>query len=554
MTNLQKVFENRSGRVIAAFRVVLAFVFLSALLLEPAARVHGGPVGELLLGGYLLVSLLALPIAWRSWWYDHRLACAFLRLDAMVLLSAVYVTEGANADFTSPFLAFFALIVLSATLRWNWRTAARAGLTVTALYIAIGLAVWWLDQPLDTYRYARRAFYMAALLLVLVWFGMQRHEPELPALALPDFSDDDEALWQILARARALTGADIGVLAWGPEEEPWIQVRSEGPQGRRTERIGPAGLPGWDEQSRDVRLFDHVRKRKLMLDQNDLPRTGPLRTPVPLAEWGNIPSGLALPLDGASGSGMLVLGGIAGPGQDHLFLGNALAREIARALDRSTLARLEHEAIVARTRNAVARDLHDSVAQSLAGACFRLEALRRSVTAATPPEPSATEREICNVRDALRREQGHVRSLIETLRLPCPSAPLHDLASDLQTTLSDAGAHWGLGAALEATGPVRVPGWLSHELQQLVREAAANAARHGKAEKIVVGITLAGERLSLHIADDGVGFDETALPGRPWSIRERVAALRGNLSVDSGPRGTRLNVTLPVTPGAGDLP
>lgn len=545
---LQEQFESRSGRVIAALRAVLAFVFFIALLLEPNV---GGSLhlSRILVGGYFVFSLALIPIAWRSWWFDYRLARPVLFIDIFVFLAAVYLTESSDADFTSPFLAIFALTVISAMLRWGWSSAAQIGVTVICLYVTFGMVVSVLDLPLDQYQFARRAFYMAALLLVLVWIGIQRREPLVPPLsATLDEADFDALLWRAISYARGLTGAGRGVLVWEPQEEPWVLIRADGPEGRRAERSWPDNLPGWDDQGREARLFDSRRRRKLVLDHDNLPRITALRTPVPLPAWVDLAEGIALPLHGASGTGLLVLGDIPGAGHDQLLVGKALSREIGNALDRAALARLERTSLVARTRGAVARDLHDSVAQSLAGACFRLEALRRQVGGSNEPSRAeAVDLEIVAVRDALRREQGHVRSLIRALREPGQIDDERDLRGDMNAVLRDAGAHWNVAVTLDAAGAVPVPAWLSHEVQQLAREAVANAARHGKAGRISVRIVLADGWLKLHIADDGAGFSAATPASDPWSISERVRTLRGELGIDSGPDGTRLAISLPVT-------
>ena len=72
--NLRAIFENRSGRVIAVLRFVFATVFLVSLAIEKVTAGETIRAGLILLGSYVTLSLLVLPIAWRSWWLDHRLA------------------------------------------------------------------------------------------------------------------------------------------------------------------------------------------------------------------------------------------------------------------------------------------------------------------------------------------------------------------------------------------------------------------------------------------------------------------------------------------------
>lgn len=549
---VQAYFENRSARMIALLRAVLAFVFLVALLVEPASAGKEGTQSQMLLAVYFLASLGLMVLAWRSWWRDHRLAPAMLVVDTLVFTVAIYLIESWDVDFNSPFLGAFAFVMLSATLRWDWRVAARAGIGATLLFVGTGLAMIAADLPIDVYRYARRIAYMLVLLLVLVWFGVQRREPRVPAVDLPpDYGGDDEALlWQVIAYARKLSGAAFGLVAWSPAEEPWVEVRSDGPAGRQARRVGPEELGQWGARRTGALLFDAVRGGSLVLDEDGRPRARKLAAAVPLAERAGVSEGLLLRFRAASGDGLILLGGIVGSGPDHLRLGKAIAREVGNAFDRIALSRLEREALLDLTRSAIARDLHDSVAQSLAGACFRLEALRRTLTGALGEAASGPVQEVLSVRDALRREQGHVRGLIASLRQPAPEPTHRDLRADLEQTLADAGAHWALVTTLDAPEAAEVPGWLSHELQQTVREAVANAARHGNAGQVRVNMALAGGRLALQIHDDGAGFGVAAAGDRPWSISERVAALGGELTVQSQPGGTRLEIVLTVSASA----
>lgn len=543
--NLRAIFDYRSGRVIAALRVTLAFVFLVALAFEPVTGGESIRSGSILISSYLLLGLGLVVVAWRSWWLDQRLALPILVIDIAVFLGAVYITEGYDADFTSPFLALFTLSVLSSSLRWDWVMAARTGVIVTILFIVLGLILPQLGYPLDIGRFSRRSFYMVALLLVLVWFGIDRRGIQVPPLFPAEGAGDPAALGEAALRyALAVTGASHGALAWSDSEEPWIDIHEIRPDGTAVQsRIGPADLPAWEHLGPEPQLFDLVHRVALQRDPRGRTLALRLNQPIPLAVRAGIDEGLAVPLACSTREGLLVLGGIDGPGPDFLALGIAIARVIETTADRLTAARLERETAVVHARGAIARDLHDSVAQSLAGACFRLEALRRSLadgTAASPVE------EIGAVRDALRAEQAQVRGLIDALRRPVALELPRPLATDLERTLTDAAAHWNVSTSFAAESAVEADGSLSHELRQLLREAVANAARHGRASAVEVRLAAAGGRLDLVIADNGTGFRNAAGPAAPWSISERVAALGGRIEVDSSASGTRLAISLPL--------
>ncbi len=118
---------------------------------------------------------------------------------------------------------------------------------------------------------------------------------------------------------------------------------------------------------------------------------------------------------------------------------------------------------------------------------------------------------------------------------------------------------WGLEVALEA-GELDppVPEGLGREIYLLVREALVNAARHGEASSVVVRLAEGpAAEVAITVSDDGRGFPfqgryaDRALAELdlgPKSLRERVAALRGSLTVESGPAGASVGIVLPGPP------
>ncbi len=541
---LRQYFEYRSGRVIVLFRAVLVLVFLLALLAEPVNGTDHPHGSLLLLFGYLVFSLLLLPISWTSWWYDQRLAFPALVVDVITFIAATFLTEALDVEFVSPFMAFFALIMLSATMRWDWRFAATTGTIVTLLFIAAGITMWWLQLPIEPVRFARRVAYMVVLFLVLVAFAFQRREPMVPPLEVPSTEGEDKSypLDAALSYAMAQTGARCGAIRWSDDEEPWVELRlRHADSTRRQMRMGPEDfLMEAGMLVENPILFDSIHHRRLDRTIDNWAHCRPLLSPIVLAEHADIAEGIAIPIEAAGGNGQLVLGDIAGLGLEHIALARVINREIGAAFNRQAMTRLESEALLARTRNALARDLHDSVAQSLAGACFRLEGLRGALARGSDPDGQIVE-----IRDALRGEQRHVRRLIDGLRNPARISGQHDLGAELATVIADMGKQWGITTRLGGAEQLMVAGWMSHEVQQLVREAIANAARHGKAQVVTVNYASAADWLQLIIVDDGAGISQSLSDSKPWSISERIAALGGQLSIAPVSPGTKLVISLP---------
>jgi signal transduction histidine kinase len=88
-------------------------------------------------------------------------------------------------------------------------------------------------------------------------------------------------------------------------------------------------------------------------------------------------------------------------------------------------------------------------------------------------------------------------------------------------------------------------------IYRVVQEALHNCARHSNAGTVRVRVQQSGERITLSIQDDGLGFDTTQMKGLGLlGIQERVHRLGGMCRVHSAPgRGTVLSVELPLRSG-----
>ena len=89
-------------------------------------------------------------------------------------------------------------------------------------------------------------------------------------------------------------------------------------------------------------------------------------------------------------------------------------------------------------------------------------------------------------------------------------------------------------------------------------EALQNASKHaGDAAAVHITVGERDDNVFFEVHDDGIGFDPDAAPAGAGLnvIRDRVAAVRGRLTVDSAPgHGTRISATIPLSPGRGRPP
>ncbi|HEX7271823.1 MAG TPA: histidine kinase [Casimicrobiaceae bacterium] len=203
----------------------------------------------------------------------------------------------------------------------------------------------------------------------------------------------------------------------------------------------------------------------------------------------------------------------------------------------------------------LARDLHDGVLQSLAGAVLQLEAVSRVMET----DPAGARKRLRAIEELIVEEQGKLRVWVESLQpnvgaLRASGAELTAAMAKLRGRVE---WQWGLQVELVVNGRGTVPRALGDEIYRLVQEALTNVGRHAHARTARVGITLSGGSSPVHITvtDDGCGFpvrgrfnlaELTARRVGPRSLRERVASLGGELVLTSSLSGSRLEISLPL--------
>lgn len=507
---------------------------------DPDQPVRGGGLAYGLLALYLAYALALFAVAWGNWWADYRLTIPSFLGDSAMFMASLYCTEGGEADFVSSYFAFFSFMTVSAALRWNWRVTLATAAGLCLLYLAMGLFLHPGDFGDVLAKYARRGSYMVMLSLLVTWFTLQRAAPMVGRFSLGPAVQAVSPHEAALAYAMEASGATGAALAWESTEEPGCALYLAGAIDPGLRHV-PPGVIDLDADKNPI-LFDRPHRRALRL----LPGgrfSADRQSPGPaLGAYLHAVSGLSFPIAGTTGQGQIVLTGIPGLCRDHLELGRALAREIGHGIDEEEITSLARETAAMRLRGNIARDLHDSVAQSLAGAGYRLAALRRQAEAG---KDISADLEAVSL--SLRGEQANLREIIERLRNDEVSPGTRNLGSELERLINALARHWGVHLNYEDRGEALiVPAWLAFEIQQLVREGVANAMRHGEAGAIGVRIARRERNIELAIVDDGKGFPQGAETRMPRSLAERVEALGGTIRVASMTGDTRVEIELPV--------
>jgi signal transduction histidine kinase len=209
--------------------------------------------------------------------------------------------------------------------------------------------------------------------------------------------------------------------------------------------------------------------------------------------------------------------------------------------------RLRELSIVAE-RTRIARELHDSVTQTL----FSLSLAADSAAAlADRTSSEGLIDQLDRVRSLAQLGLDELRELVDTLR---PAELGRDgLASALRTRVDLLRAVHGTPIALRTRVARPVDEALGRELLKIANEALGNALRHAGDARVSVELEVGAEAVRLVVSDDGVGFD---LPGTLrasrrlglTSMRERAEALGGSLRIDTAPgEGTAVTLEVPLS-------
>jgi len=235
-----------------------------------------------------------------------------------------------------------------------------------------------------------------------------------------------------------------------------------------------------------------------------------------------------------------------------LYLRQAEAREKAQALADELesanrqlteyAARVE-DLTIASERQRMARDLHDTLSQGLAGLILQLEAVDAHLANNRTAKAHTI---VTNAMEQARITLAEARNAIDDLRQP----PMDNLDSALRLELSHFTNTTNIPVHFHADQTPPLPDPVTETLIRAVSESLNNIAIHARAQNVDVNIRVKDKSLSLTIQDDGVGFDVSAIPSGHYGIlgiKERVRLVNGSFEIQSQVgKGTTLNIQVPL--------
>lgn len=223
---------------------------------------------------------------------------------------------------------------------------------------------------------------------------------------------------------------------------------------------------------------------------------------------------------------------------------------VSMAVERARLFAEREEVGAVEERNRLAREIHDTLAQGLAGIAMQLETADALLDA---------DQEAELVRQFVGKALNLTRASLEEARrsvLDLRAAPLEG------RSLSEALAH--LIEEVQRTGNIRVdyritgaghplPVRIEAGVFRIAQEALTNVVRHSGARTARVGLAVDVDHLRLSVQDDGSGFDPGVVEEGHFGLiglRERTRLLGGTLDLSTSPgNGTELRVKIPLKEG-----
>ncbi len=215
----------------------------------------------------------------------------------------------------------------------------------------------------------------------------------------------------------------------------------------------------------------------------------------------------------------------------------AMVEQCALAMDRAQQAR---QMAAVQERQWLARELHDSVTQSL----FAASLIAQQLPSLWERKPEKAREQTKDIVTLTQSALAEMRTLLIELRPEAiAQAKLHDLLKQL-------------GIAVQGRKPIQIvldieeremplPAEVQIAIYRIAQESINNVVKHSQASQLRISLTYQPEQINLMIEDDGKGFDvEHQTAGFGQSIvRERAKAIGAHLTIDSEPgKGTRIKL------------
>jgi PAS domain S-box-containing protein len=231
---------------------------------------------------------------------------------------------------------------------------------------------------------------------------------------------------------------------------------------------------------------------------------------------------------------------------EQISLLTSIAHQIGVAVENARLYQEAGQLAVMEERRRLARDLHDSVTQSLFSLTLFAEAGQRLLRSGHTEE---AEEHLTWLSQTARDALKEMRLLVYELR-PLVLEETGGLVMAIQRRLDAVERRAGIKAQIIADGPLKLPLYVEENLYRVIQEALNNSLKHASADSVTVLSHVDGASIQVVIEDNGVGFDWETVRDKGGmgllNMRERTEKIGGEIEICSqAGLGTRVEIRVP---------
>jgi len=230
---------------------------------------------------------------------------------------------------------------------------------------------------------------------------------------------------------------------------------------------------------------------------------------------------------------------------EEIKLLKIITSQIGIAVENNYLREQAERLVITEERNRLARELHDSVTQSLYSLTLFAETAKRMMEAGDITE---TQHYLNEIADSSQQALKEMRLLVHKLRpaMYTEGGLIASIEQRLRAVEGRSGVHFDF----QADNNLSLSPKIEKVLYAIIVEALNNALKYARSDHVRVLLTQEDNAVSLEVSDNGCGFelDQARQSGGLGlaSILERVSQLQGTLNIDSAPgMGTTLSVRIP---------
>ncbi len=229
---------------------------------------------------------------------------------------------------------------------------------------------------------------------------------------------------------------------------------------------------------------------------------------------------------------------------------NERAQELLKELETANCQLTDYAAqvedlTIAAERQRMARELHDTLSQDLAGMILQLEAVDANLANG---KTEKSRQIVQHTMESARKTLSNARLAIDDLR--------HDPSSDCEKALQQIAEKFSEETNLECVLETNLPQDLSYTIidavSKITTEALTNISRHANATRVTISAALEEKKLLLEIIDNGNGFNPSTVPETGHygliGMHERARLVGGHITVTSEPgQGTTISIRIPLS-------